>query len=61
MTYRELLKQLADLNQAQLDQDVTVYVTGEDEFYSLDPDYPVAESCHLEEDRLDENHFYLRV
>ena len=51
MTYRQLL---ANLTEEQLDQTVTVYVVGINEYYP----------CHLEvtdvDDVLDEGHAYLK-
>lgn len=61
MTYLELLNQLRELSDEQLLQDVTIYFTEQDEYSRLASDYPVGETCVLEEDRLEDNHFYLRV
>jgi len=35
MTYKELLNQLSQLTEEQLNEDVTVYDTGTDEYYQL--------------------------
>ena len=59
MKYRQLLDELQLLSEEQLDQDVTVYVSGVDEYYALRPDYPVAVS--EEDDVLDADHFYLVI
>ena len=59
MNYRQLLDELQQLNEEQLEQDVTVYVSGVDEYYGLRPDYPVAIS--EADDVLDEDHFYLAI
>ena len=59
MKYRELLEQLQQLDQLQLDQDVTVYVSEQDEYFALRPDYPTAVS--ETDDVLDGDHFYLVI
>ena len=59
MKYRQLLDELQLLSEEQLDQDVTVYVSEQDEYYALRPDYPVAIS--EADDVLDEDHFYLAI
>ena len=59
MKYRQLLDELQLLSEEQLDQDVTVYVSGVDEYYALRSDYPVAIS--EADDVLDEDHFYLAI
>ena len=59
MNYRQLLEELQQLNEEQLAQDVTVYVSGVDEYYALRPDYPVAIS--ETDDVLDGDHFYLVI
>ena len=59
MKYRELLDELQQLNEEQLAQDVTVYVSEQDEYYALRSDYPVAIS--EANDVLDEDHFYLVI
>jgi len=59
MKYRKLLAVLQQLNEEQLDQDVTVYVSEVDEYYALRPDYPVAVS--ETDDVLDGDHFYLVI
>ena len=60
MTYRELLNELKQFTPEQLDQDVTIHVSGVDEFYALVGDYPIVESndtC----DVLDPGHKYLCI
>lgn len=42
LTYRELIENLKALPDERLDDNVTVYVSGEDEFYPLREDYPFA-------------------
>ena len=59
MNYRQLLEELQQLNEEQLAQDVTVYVSGVDEYYALRSDYPVAIS--ETDDVLDGDHFYLVI
>lgn len=59
MNYRELLEELQQLNEEQLAQDVTVYVSGVGEYYPLRPDSPVAVS--EADDVLDKDHFYLSI
>ena len=61
MTYRELLNELGCLTDQQLNQDVTVYLTEQDEYFGLMSDYPVAISDSINNDVLDHNTFYLRV
>lgn len=59
MKYKELLAQLQTLDEKQLAQDVTVYISEQDEYYALRPDYP---TCTSEtDDVLDGDHFYLVV
>lgn len=60
MTYGELLYELQCLSNQQLNQDVTVYLTEQDEYFSLARDYPLSEARE-ECDVLDTGHFYLRV
>lgn len=59
MKYRELLAELQQLNDLQLEQDVTVYMSEVDEYYGLRSDYPVAIS--ETDDVLDGDHFYLAI
>ena len=59
MKYRDLLTELQLLSEEQLNQDVTVYVSEQDEYYPLVPDYPVAVS--ETDDVLDSDHFYLVI
>ena len=60
MTYRELAEYINNLDQTQLDSDVTVYVSGVNEYYGLVGDYPVTESTE-DCDVLDPNHPYLVI
>ena len=59
MTYRELAQQLSQLNDNQLDSDVTVYVSGVDEYYGVVGDNPFLES--EVDDVLDNGHPYLVI
>ena len=59
MNYQQLLTQLQTLTPEQLAQDVTVYISEQDEYYALRPDYP---TCTSEtDDVLDGDHFYLAI
>lgn len=58
MKYRDLLTELQLLSEEQLNQDVTVYVSGVDEYYPLVPDYPWL---FAEADVLDNDHPYLVI
>jgi len=40
LTYRELIESLKALPDERLDDNVTIYVSGTDEFYPLVEDYP---------------------
>jgi hypothetical protein len=56
MTYRELLELLKTLTTAQLDQDVTVFVATEEEYY------PVATvAVAADDDVLDLDHIVLEI
>jgi hypothetical protein len=60
MTYAELKDMLKEFTDAQLEQTVTIYVSGLDEYYPLVGDYPLCESdesC----DVLDPGHRYLVI
>ena len=59
MTYRELANQIAVLTEQQLNQDVTVYIQGVDEYYGLVGDYPFVFSNT--DDILDTDHPYLVI
>ena len=61
MTYAQLLQQLQNATPEQLNQTVTVYVSGEDEYYSLVDDFPVCTATESDCDQLDEGHLYLVV
>ena len=70
MKYRELLAELQGMNPEQLNQDVTVYVSGVGEFYGLVGDYPLVVVNHeiqneftpgSQESALDEGHPYLVI
>lgn len=56
MTYRELAEQLAHLNDEQLDSDVTVYDTNQDEYFGC---YELVLRFEEETDVLDEGHPFL--
>jgi hypothetical protein len=59
MTYAELLQELQKLTPEQLNQDVTVFISEQDEYYPLKGDYPFPESdC---DDVLDNGHRYLVI
>ena len=56
MTYRELLAQLLQMRGTELDDTVTVWLPGVDEFY------PVKKTdVATKRDELDEGHIYLTV
>lgn len=56
MTYAKLLERLMTLNEEQLNQDVTIYVENNDEFY------PVQNlAINAYSDVLDINHPFLEV
>lgn len=60
LTYRELKAELDKLTDEQLNMNVTVYVTGVDEYYPLVGDYPFPTStdeCQV----LDAGHPYLVI
>ena len=59
MKYKELLEQLQRLEPEQLDMDVTVYVSGEDEFYAAVHDYPFEFTDVT--DVLDAHHPYIVI
>jgi len=59
MTYRELSEYIENLTEEQKNCDVTVYVSGVDEYYSLVGDFPALESDH--DDVLDKDHPYLVI
>ena len=58
MKYRDLLIELQLLSPEQLNQDVTVLVREQDEYYPLVPDYPWL---FAESDVLDQDHPYLVI
>jgi hypothetical protein len=47
MTYKELLEELRGAGEAQLNQDVTVYIGGLDEFYPVNA---LADAINVDED-----------
>lgn len=59
MTYRELAEYISNLSDEQQNSDVTIYVSGVDEFYSLVGDYPIVE--HFGDDVLRHEHPYLVI
>ena len=61
ITYRDLLTQLKMLPEARLDDTVTVYVSGLDEFYPLVDDYPFCRAEPEETDVLDNGHPYMVI
>lgn len=60
-TYKDLAERIAAMTPEQQSMDVTVYVTGVNEYYSLVGDYPVVESDPEINDVLDPNHPYLVI
>jgi len=60
MTYLELSEYIKGMSREQLNQSVTVYVRGIDEYYGLEEDYPVCESTE-DCDVLDPDHVYLVI
>ena len=60
MTYNELKHMLIEFTEEQLKQTVTIYVSGDGEFYSLVHDYPLVESDETC-DVLDPGHKYLVI
>lgn len=59
MTYRELANALAQFSDEQLNQAVTVYIQGVDDYYSVVGDYPLTFT--EEDDVLDKDHPYLVI
>ena len=58
MTYRELASLIiSEFNQEQLDQDVTIYVKGVDEFYGE----VYLDKTPIDGQILDPNHYYLAI
>jgi hypothetical protein len=57
MTYFELIRELQDVDLARLQDTVTVYVKGVDEFYAVDQ-FRIADS---DNDVLNEGHPYLEI
>lgn len=60
MTYQELKEALIEFTDEQLQQDVTIFVSGVGEFYGLVGDYPLVESDDAN-DVLDVGHKYLVI
>jgi hypothetical protein len=60
MTYQELKEALIEFTDEQLQQDVTVYVSDNDEFYPLVDVHPLVESDD-KNDVLDVGHKYLVI
>lgn len=70
ITYRDLLTNLQAMTEEQLNQNVTVFVSGVSEFYSLVEDYPLVVvnreiqneyTPGSQESALDEGHPYLVI
>jgi len=61
MTYRELAAEIAKMTPEQQEKDVTVFVTGVAEYYSLIGDFPLVFSDPTVNDVLDLNHPYLVI
>lgn len=60
MTWRQLKEQLEQMPDERLDDNVTVYVSGTDEFYPTVEDYPMPEADGSQ-DQLDAGHRYLVI
>jgi hypothetical protein len=60
MTYIELLREIAIMTPEQQSQDVTVFVSGVNEYYGL-ANYPLCFTDPAVEDVLDPNHPYLVI
>lgn len=58
MTYAELIRELQDLDPARLQDTVTVYVTGPDEFYPVN-ELQIAVGQLT--DVIDDGHAYLEI
>jgi|LakMenEpi03Aug12_release.lakeMendotaPanAssembly.Ray.scaffolds.fasta_scaffold922897_2 hypothetical protein len=58
MTYAELIKELQDLDPARLQDTVTVYVSGVDEFYAVE-EFQIAVGDV--NDVIDDGHAYLEI
>ena len=61
ITYRELSQKISEMTQEQLDKDVTIYVSGVDEYYAVVGDYPLVVSDPEVNDVLDGGHPYLVI
>lgn len=61
ITYRDLLENIQNMSPEQLNQTVTVFVTGVGEFYSLVEDFPIVEAKAETNDVLDPGHPYLVI
>lgn len=61
ISYRDLLENLQTMKPEQLEQTVTVFVTGVGEFYSLVEDFPIVEAQAESNDQLDPGHPYLVI
>lgn len=59
MTYEELAEYIANLTTEQKQQDVTILVSGVNEYYPLVGDYPAVEADA--DDVLDAGHPYLVI
>jgi len=61
LTYRELIENLKALPDARLDDTVTVFVSGVNEFYPLVGDFPFVVADASINDVLDNGHPYLVI
>lgn len=61
ITYRSLLANLQAMSSKQLDQDVTVYLRGNDEFVSLSDQEPIMVASEAVIDALDPGHIYFVI
>lgn len=59
-TYADLIEYLSNIPKERLNDSVTIFVSGLNEFYTLDKNYPILESdnsCDI----LDEGHVYFKI
>jgi len=61
LTYRELIENLKALPDERLDDAVTIYASGLDEYYPLVDDYPFCTADPEINDVLDGGHPYLII
>ena len=61
LTYRELIENLKALPDERLDDTVTVFVSGDGEYYPVVDDYPFNVADDATNDTLDPGHPYLVI